>query len=82
MTYFPLARFRSRRHGVHISFRHPVAGAVFLVGVLMMFVAMFIGIAVKEEKKPQRVFPLLIIGGMSLMIGSALVEILLDIFGG
>lgn len=81
MTHFPLARFR-RRRGVHISFRHPVAGAVFLVGALMMFVAMFIGITVKEEKKPQRVFPLLIIGGMSFMIGSALVEILLDIFGG
>lgn len=80
MTHFPLARFR--RRGVHISFGHPVAGAVFLVGALMMFVAMFIGITVKEEKKPQRVFPLLIIGGMSFMIGSALVEILLDIFGG
>ena len=52
MTYFPLARFRSRtrRHGVHISFGHPAAGAVFLVGALMMFVAMFIGITVKEEK--------------------------------
>ena len=48
----------------------------------MMFVAVVVGIAVKEEKKPQRVFPLLMIGGMSFMIGSALVEILLDIFGG